>query len=34
MYMDKQLRVWALKKNIMSVSLDSLAAMYLTCTMF
>ena len=30
----KQLQVWALKKNIWSVLLDSLAGMYLTCTMF
>ena len=31
---EKQLQVWALKKNIRYGLLDSLAAMYLTCTMF
>ena len=32
--MDKLLQVWALKKHIRSVLLDSLAAIYLTLTMF
>ena len=32
--METQLQVWAIKRNIGSVLLDSLAAMYLTCTMF
>ena len=32
--MEKQLQVWALKKDIRYVLLDSLAAMYLTRTMF
>ena len=30
----KQLQVWAQKKNIWPVLLDTLAAMYLTCNMF
>ena len=32
--MEKQLQVWALKKNIKPVMLDTLAAMYVTCNMF
>ena len=32
--MEKQLQVWALKKNIRHVLLDTLAAMYVTCNMF
>ena len=32
--MEKQLQVWALKKNIRPVMLDTLAAMYVTCKMF
>ena len=32
--MEKQLQVWALKKNIRPVMLDTLAAMYVTCNMF
>ena len=32
--MEKQLQVWALKKNIRPVMLDILAAMYVTCNMF
>ena len=32
--MEKQLQVWALKKNIRPVLLDTLAAMYVTCNMF
>ena len=32
--MEKQLQVWALKKNIRSVLLDTLAAMFVTCDMF
>ena len=32
--MEKQLQVWALKKNIKPVLLDTLAAMYVTCNMF
>ena len=32
--MKKQLQVWALKKNIRPVLLDTLAAMYVTCNMF
>ena len=32
--MEKQLQVWAQKKNIRPVLLDTLAAMYLTCNMF
>ena len=31
---EKQLKVWALKKNIRPVLLDTLAAMYVTCNMF
>ena len=31
--MEKQLQVWALKKNIRPVLLDTLAAMYVTCNM-
>ena len=31
--MEKQLQVWALKKNIRPVVLDTLAAMYVTCNM-
>ena len=31
---EKTLQVWALKKNIRSVLLDSLAALCMTCTMF
>ena len=30
--MEKQLHVWALNKNIRPVLLDSLAAIYVTCT--
>ena len=32
--MEKQLQVWALKKNIRPVLLDTLAAMYVTCNRF
>ena len=32
--MEKQLQVWALKKNIRPVLLDTLAAMYMTSYMF
>ena len=32
--MEKQLQVWALKKNIRPVLLDTLASMYVTCNMF
>ena len=32
--MENQLQVWALKKNIRPVLLDTLAAMYVTCYMF
>ena len=32
--MEKQLQVWALKKTIRPVMLDTLAAMYVTCNMF
>ena len=32
--MGKKLQVWALKKNIRLVLLDTLAAMYVTCYMF
>ena len=32
--MEKQLQVWALKKNIRPVFLDTLAAMYVTCNVF
>ena len=32
--MEKQLQVWALKKDIRPVLLDTLAAMYVTCNMF
>ena len=32
--MEKQLQVWALKKNIRPVMLVTLAAMYVTCNMF
>ena len=32
--MEKQLQVWAIKKNIRPVLLDTLAAMYVTCYMF
>ena len=32
--MEKQLQVWALKKNIRPVLLDTLVAMYVTCNMF
>ena len=32
--MEKQLQVWALKKNIMPVMLDTLAALYVTCNIF
>ena len=32
--MEKQLQVWALKKNIRPDMLDTLAAMYVTCYMF
>ena len=32
--MEKQLQVWALKKNIRPVMFDTLAAMYVTCNMF
>ena len=32
--MEKQLQVWALKKNIKPVMLDTLAAIYVTCNMF
>ena len=32
--MEKQLQVWALKKNIRPVFLDTLAAIYVTCNMF
>ena len=32
--MEKQLQVWALKKKIRPVLLDTLAAMYVTCSMF
>ena len=32
--MEKQLQVWALKKNIRPVLVDTFAAMYLTCNMF
>ena len=32
--MEKQLQVWALKKNFGPVLLDTLAAMYVTCNMF
>ena len=32
--MEKQLQVWTLKKNIRLVLLDTLAAMYVTCSMF
>ena len=32
--MEKQLQVWALKKNIRPVLLDTLASMYVTCHMF
>ena len=32
--MEKQLQVWALKKNIRPVLLDNLAAMYVSCSMF
>ena len=31
--MEKQLQVWALKKNIRPVMLDTLAAMHVTCNM-
>ena len=32
--MEKQLQVWALKKNIRPALLDTLAAMHVTCNMF
>ena len=32
--MEKHLQVWALKKNIRPVLLDTLAAIYVTCYMF
>ena len=32
--MEKHLQVWALKKNIRPVLLDTLAAMHVTCNMF
>ena len=32
--MEIQLQVWALKKNIRPVLLDTLAAMYVTCNIF
>ena len=32
--MEKQLQVWARKKNIRPVLLDTLAAMYVTSNMF
>ena len=32
--MEKQLQVWAPKKNIRPVLLDTLTAMYVTCNMF
>ena len=32
--MEKKIQVWALKKNIRPVLLDTLAAMYVTCNMF
>ena len=32
--MEKQLQVWALKKNIRPVLLDTLDAMYVTCNGF
>ena len=32
--MEKQLQVWALKKNIRPVMLVTLAAMYVTCNIF
>ena len=32
--MEKQLQVWALKKIIRPVLLDTLAAIYVTCNMF
>ena len=32
--MEKQLQVWALKKKLRPVSLDTLAAMHVTCRMF
>ena len=32
--MEKQLQVWAQKKNIRPALLDTLAAMYVTCNMF
>ena len=32
--MEKHLQVWALKKSIRPVLLDTLAAMYVTCNMF
>ena len=32
--MEKQLQAWALKKNTRPVLLDTLAAMYVTCSMF
>ena len=32
--MEKQLQVWALKKTIRPVLLDTLAAIYVTCNMF
>ena len=32
--MEKQLQVWALKKNTRPVMFDTLAAMYVTCNIF
>ena len=32
--MEKQLQVWALKKNLRPVLLDALAAMYVTSNVF
>ena len=32
--MEKQLQVWALKKNIRHLFLDTLVAMYVTCNLF
>ena len=32
--MEKQLQVWALKKKIRTVLLDTLAAMHVTCVIF
>ena len=32
--MEKQSQVWALKKNIRPVLVDTFAAMYVTCNMF